>query len=144
MGGMKKILILGGGTAGTMTANKLRKALPASEWSVTVVDADDNHHYQPGYLFMPFGTYTPGQVTKSRRKYLNKGVSLVYGEIDKVEADANAVLLTDGQRLDLRLPHHRHRRHAAPGPDPGHGGRHGRQRPRVLLLQGRRRRWRRS
>ena len=40
---MKKILVLGGGTAGTMTANKLRKALPADDWSVTVVDADDNH-----------------------------------------------------------------------------------------------------
>jgi sulfide:quinone oxidoreductase len=96
---MKKILVLGGGTAGTMTANKLRKALPVGEWSVTVVDADDNHRYQPGYLFMPFGTYTPKQVTKSRRKYLSKGVSLVYGEIDKVEADDNAVLLADGQRL---------------------------------------------
>jgi sulfide:quinone oxidoreductase len=96
---MRKILILGGGTAGTMAANKLRKALPVGDWSVTVVDADDNHRYQPGYLFMPFGTYSPKQVTKSRRKYLSKGVSLVYGEIDKVAAEENAVLLTDGQRL---------------------------------------------
>ena len=96
---MKKILILGGGTAGTMAANKLRKALPISEWSVTVVDADDKHRYQPGFLFMPFGTYKPEQVTKSRRKYLSKGVSLVYGQIDQVDADANSVLLTDGQKL---------------------------------------------
>ncbi|MEI6363257.1 MAG: FAD/NAD(P)-binding oxidoreductase [Actinomycetes bacterium] len=96
---MKKILILGGGTAGTMAANKLRKALPISEWAVTVVDADDKHRYQPGFLFMPFGTYKPEQVTKSRRKYLSKGVSLVYGQIDQVDADANSVLLTDGQKL---------------------------------------------
>jgi sulfide:quinone oxidoreductase len=96
---MKKILILGGGTAGTMAANKLRKALPVGEWSVTVVDADDNHRYQPGYLFMPFGTYEPKQVTKSRRKYLSKGVSLVYGEIDLVEPESGTVSLTDGQRL---------------------------------------------
>ncbi len=96
---MKKILVLGGGTAGTMAANKLRKALPESEWSVTVVDMDDNHRYQPGYLFMPFGTYSTKQVTKSRRKYISKGVSLLYGEIDRVEADENTVLLTDGQRL---------------------------------------------
>jgi sulfide:quinone oxidoreductase len=96
---MKKILVLGGGTAGTMAANKLRKALPDGDWSVTVVDADDKHRYQPGFLFMPFGTYRPEQVTKSRRKYLSKGVSLVYGEIDKVEADENAVLLVDGQKL---------------------------------------------
>ena len=96
---MKKVLVLGGGTAGTMAANRLRKALPESDWSVTVVDADDNHRYQPGFLFLPFGTYKPGQVTKSRRKYLSKGVSLVYGEIDSVVADDSAVLLTDGSRL---------------------------------------------
>ena len=96
---MKKILVLGGGTAGTMAANKLRKALPVSDWSVTVVDADDKHRYQPGFLFLPFGTYKPEQVTKSRRKYLSKGVSLLYGEVDRVDADTNAVLLADGQRL---------------------------------------------
>ena len=118
-----------------MAANKLRKALPDGEWSVTVVDADDNHRYQPGYLFMPFGTYTPNQVTKSRRKYLSKGVSLVYGEIDTVEADDNAVLLTDGQRLtyDYLII----ATGVTPRPDQTPAWRrHGRQRPRVLLLQG--------
>lgn len=97
---MRKLLILGGGTAGTMTANKLHRALPESEWEVTVVDADDNHRYQPGYLFMPFGTYRPDQVTRSRRKYVNKHVPLVYGEIDTVLPDENAVVLADGRRLD--------------------------------------------
>ena len=97
---MKKLLILGGGTAGTISANKLRKKLPASDWEITVVDADDNHRYQPGYLFVPFGTYKPTQITKSRRANLSKDVPLVYGEIDKVVADENAVLLTDGRRLD--------------------------------------------
>ena len=97
---MKKLLILGGGTAGTIAANKLRRKLSASDWEITVVDADDNHRYQPGYLFLPFGTYKPSQITKSRRKNLTKDVPLVYGEIDRVEADENAVLLTDGRRLD--------------------------------------------
>ncbi|MFZ2501834.1 MAG: FAD/NAD(P)-binding oxidoreductase, partial [Nocardioides sp.] len=83
-----------------MTANKLHRALPESEWEVTVVDADDNHRYQPGYLFMPFGTYRPDQVTRSRRKYVNKHVPLVYGEIDTVLPDENAVVLADGRRLD--------------------------------------------
>ena len=96
---MKKLLILGGGTAGTMAANKLRKALPR-DWSITVIDADDNHRYQPGYLFLPFGTYKPQQITKSRRKQLSKDVALVYGEIDRVEADANKVYLTNGQTFD--------------------------------------------
>ncbi len=97
---MKTLLILGGGTAGTITANKLRRRLSAADWAITVVDADDDHRYQPGYLFLPFGTYTPSQVTRSRRKNLRKDVPLVYGEIDRVEAEENAVLLTDGRRLD--------------------------------------------
>ncbi len=86
-----------------MAANNLRRKLSASEWEITVVDADDNHRYQPGFLFMPFGTYKPNQVTKSRRKALNKDVPLVYGEIDKVLPEENAVLLTDGRRLDYDM-----------------------------------------
>lgn len=93
---MEKLLILGGGTAGTMAANTLRKSL-GSNWSITVIDADDHHRYQPGYLFIPFGTYQPTQVTKSRRKVLHKDIALIYGEIDRVEADANRVLLSDGR-----------------------------------------------
>lgn len=96
---MKNLLILGGGTAGTMAANKLRKELADDEWSITVVDSDDQHRYQPGYLFMPFGTYQPGQVTKSRRKFLRKDVALVYAEIDAVKAADNTVILTDGRTL---------------------------------------------
>lgn len=53
---MKRIVILGGGTAGTMMANKLVRALPEREWRVTLVDRDDVHVYQPGLLMLPFGT----------------------------------------------------------------------------------------
>jgi sulfide:quinone oxidoreductase len=95
---MKQVLVLGGGTAGTMAANKLRTTLPDG-WTITVVDADDDHRYQPGFLFMSFGTYQPSQVTKSRRKYLHKDIPLVYGEIDAVKADENTVILTDGRSL---------------------------------------------
>ncbi len=103
LGGMRNILILGGGTAGTMTANKLRKALPSSQWSITVVDADDAHHYQPGFIFTPFGTYQPDEVTRSRRKFLNKNIPLVYGTIDKVHPDSQRVLLLDGRELSYDM-----------------------------------------
>lgn len=80
-----------------MAANKLHKALSAHDWAITVVDADDNHRYQPGFLFMPFGTYRPDEVTKSRRKVLNKAIELVYGEIDQVQPESNRVLLRGGR-----------------------------------------------
>ena len=96
---MKHLLILGGGTAGTITANKLHKRLDKAEWDITVVDRDDKHDYQPGYLFIPFGIYQPEEVTKSRRKYLDDDIPLIYAEIDRVDAEAKTVSLMDGRVL---------------------------------------------
>ena len=90
---MKKLVILGGGTAGTMVANKVRAAESIDDWKITVVDRDDEHHYQPGYLFLPFGTYTREHIVKPRRKYLRKGIDLVLAEIDRVDAQAKTVHL---------------------------------------------------
>ena len=97
---MRRLLVLGGGTAGTMAVNRLRRALPRSEWDITVVDRDDDHRYQPGYLFVPFGTYTPQQVVRKRHAFIADGVDLVLGEVDHVDPDAEAVLLADGRTLD--------------------------------------------
>jgi sulfide:quinone oxidoreductase len=96
---MRRLLVLGGGTAGTMIVNKLRRKLPRDEWKITVVDRDDDHLYQPGYLFMPFGTYTPDQVVRKRHAFIPDGVDLVLGEIDRVDAERNTVALADGREL---------------------------------------------
>jgi sulfide:quinone oxidoreductase len=96
---MRQLVILGGGTAGTMVANKLRKRLGRDRWRITVVDQDGMHVYQPGFLFIPFGVYRPEQVVRPRRRFLTHGVDLVVGEVDRVDAAADAVMLTDGRRL---------------------------------------------
>ena len=82
----KRLLVLGAGTAGTMIVNKLRRRLDAREWDITVVDRDDTHHYQPGYLFLPFGTYSREQLTRSRHVFLPDGVDFVIGDVDRVDA----------------------------------------------------------
>ena len=97
---MKKLLVLGAGTAGTMIVNKLRRHLGTGEWDITVVDAYDVHTYQPGFLFLPFGTYTAKQITRPRRPTLSKGVDFVMGEVDKVDAATNTVTLVDGKTLN--------------------------------------------
>ena len=96
---MKRLLVLGAGTAGTMIVNKLRRRLDASEWDITVVDRDDVHPYQPGFLFVPFGTYSPDQITRPRHASLPKGVDFVIGEVDRIDAGANKVALVDGKTL---------------------------------------------
>lgn len=96
---MKNLLILGGGTAGTMAANKLRKALKAADWKITVVDQDNKHIYQPGLLLLPFGVYEPKDLIKERDQLFARGIDVVRGEIDRVNAAENTVALLDGTTL---------------------------------------------
>ncbi len=97
---MKHLVVLGAGTAGTMTVNKLRPRLDPAEWRITVVDQDETHVYQPGLLFIPFGIYDAGDVVKTRREFVPRGVELVVAGIDRIEPDENRVLLEDGRSLD--------------------------------------------
>jgi len=96
---MKRLLILGAGTAGTMTANRMRRLLADDEWKITIVDRHEAHYYQPGFLFIPFGMYSKNDVIKPRRDFIPAGVDLVMSDIDKVEADHNRVRLADGRTL---------------------------------------------
>ncbi|MDX8338343.1 FAD/NAD(P)-binding oxidoreductase [Draconibacterium sp. IB214405] len=97
---MKKIVILGAGTAGTMMANKLRKALDRDEWAITIVDQFKTHYYQPGFLFIPFGIYQKEDVIKPKADFIPAGVTMIYSAIDKIEGDANKVHLEGGQVLN--------------------------------------------
>lgn len=96
---MKRLLVLGAGTAGTMAINKLRPMLPESEWQITVVEPSDVHHYQPGYLFLPFGAYTPEETIEPTDRFIPDGVTRVRAEVDRVDADANVVHLVGGESL---------------------------------------------
>ncbi len=82
-----------------MIANKLRHRLRPDEWEITIVDRDDAHHYQPGYLFLPFGGYRPDQLTRPRRSFLPDGVDFVIGDVDRVDAEASTVTLASGRTL---------------------------------------------
>ena len=97
---MKRLVILGSGTAGTMVANKLRRKLRQADWRISVVDRDVVHLYQPGLLMLPFGVYEPKDLIKPRDRYLRSGVDLVLGEIDRIEPELSRVLLADGRALD--------------------------------------------
>ncbi len=97
---MKKILILGAGTAGTMMANKLSKVLDKQEYEITIVDKDKTHYYQPGFLFIPFGIYNKNDVIKPKSNFFPRGVKVVYGEIDRIDAENNQVFMQNGQKLN--------------------------------------------
>jgi sulfide:quinone oxidoreductase len=93
-------VVLGAGTAGTMVTNKLRPRLPADEWQITIVDEQECHYYQPGFLFIPFGIYSKEDVMKPKRDFIPPGVDFIVGEIELVEPDDNRVLMADGSRIE--------------------------------------------
>ena len=97
---MKRLLILGAGTGGTIMANKMRKVLERDEWDITIVDQHKTHYYQPGFLFIPFGMYKKNDVIKPKSDFFPVGANVIYSKIDKIEPDSNSVLLEDGVVLN--------------------------------------------
>ncbi len=96
---MKRLLILGAGTAGTIMANHLRRRLPKSDWQLTIVDRSDKHLYQPGLLFLPFGTYSESQIIRSTRDFIPSGVEFLHEEVESIVPSQNHVLLKSGKKL---------------------------------------------
>lgn len=98
---MKTFLILGAGTGGTMVANKMAELLDPQDWRIIIVDKDETHYYQPGFLFIPFGMYSPSDVVKPKRNFIPMNVEMILSDIEVIEPEQNRVKLTrDNQALN--------------------------------------------
>jgi sulfide:quinone oxidoreductase len=96
---MRHLVVLGAGTAGTMVANRLRPRLPRAEWTITVVEPSATHFYQPGFLFLAFGTTRAKDVTRPVRDTLGRGIDVVVGSVDRIDRAGRLVLLEDERSL---------------------------------------------
>jgi sulfide:quinone oxidoreductase len=92
-------VILGGGTGGTMMANRLRRLTSPEEASITVVDRDDRHVYQPGLLFVPFGLTGVDDIVRSRRRQFRDEIEFRQTDVERVDLEADVVHLADGGTL---------------------------------------------
>ncbi|MCE9519082.1 MAG: FAD-dependent oxidoreductase [Verrucomicrobia bacterium] len=99
----KHLLILGAGTAGTMMANHLRRHLPAADWRISIVDRSEQHLYQPGFLFLPFGIYQESDIIRRTVDFLPKGVEFICSEVDVITPDRHEVKLKDGAVLNYDI-----------------------------------------
>lgn len=94
----KHVVILGAGTGGTLAANRLRRVLGA-DVQISVVDQDDDHVYQPGLLFLPFGLTTANELVRSRPRQLRGAIGYHRGAVDHVDIERRRVFLDDGTVL---------------------------------------------
>jgi sulfide:quinone oxidoreductase len=95
----RQVVILGGGTGGTMVANRLSRRFDQDEAEIHVVDRDDRHVYQPGLLFVPFALASLDEIVRPRRRQLREGVRFHEAEVAWVELDRNEVVLVTGEVL---------------------------------------------
>ncbi len=100
---MMNLVILGAGTSGTMMANHLVSKLPKQEWSITIIDQDKTHYYQPGFLFLPFDIYTTKQVKKKGKKFIPKSVNYIQEKIELIVPEEHKVNLENGTVLDYDI-----------------------------------------
>src|ERR1035437_3809022 len=99
MAGEHRIVILGGGTGGTLVANRLRRS-GGDSVKITVIDRDDTHVYQPGLLFVPFGLAEPGEIVRPRHAQLRSGIEFVEADVESVASAENTVRFTGGGELE--------------------------------------------
>lgn len=100
---MKQIVILGAGTAGTMMANHLQHDAKKLDFEITIIDEREEHHYQPGYLFLPFDIYTPEDIIKTIEEFIPKGVKLIKQQISRILPNENTIQLGDGDKIAYDL-----------------------------------------
>ena len=97
---MHRIVIVGGGTGGTLSANRLRKIYRPDEASITVIDENDQHVYQPGLLFVPFGMTHGEDIVRPRARQLRDGIDFLRCGVDHVDVERRCVVRADGVEME--------------------------------------------
>ncbi len=91
----KKILIVGGGLAGTIVANglcrQLREELSSGSVAITMIGATDKHMYQPGLLYVPFGKMREAELFRDQRKVLDRRVPYIVDPAKNIDVDKRTV-----------------------------------------------------
>ena len=100
---MRRILILGGGVGGTLTANllvkKLRRHVKAGEVTITVVDQTGQHTYQPGFMYIAMGGERAARLERPERGLLDPRINLLVGQVEKIDEPSRTVHLASGERV---------------------------------------------
>ncbi|MEN8703371.1 MAG: FAD/NAD(P)-binding oxidoreductase [Polaribacter sp.] len=84
-----QVLIIGGGTAGIMTAAQLLKQKKSS--SIAIIEPSDTHYYQPAWTLVGAGTYNFDKTGRPMSSIIPKGAQWIQDKAKGFDANNNTV-----------------------------------------------------
>jgi sulfide:quinone oxidoreductase len=92
-----KVVVLGGGVAGTVLANRLvRSKAPVD---VTLIDGHGTHLFQPAFIDVALGDRRAKDVEHDERSLLDRRVRLVVGRATAIRRDERRVRIETGEEF---------------------------------------------
>lgn len=100
-GRAQTVLVLGGGTGGVVTANRLRRRLDRRH-RVILVNREADFSFPASYLWVMTGDRRPDQITRSLKRLERRGIEVVIGEVEGIDPTNRTVTISGG---DVRADH---------------------------------------
>jgi len=88
---MKNIVIIGGGSAGVMFANRMRKEFSEDKVSLIVIEKSEKHIYQPAFTLLLFDLEDPKNLVRPTKELFYDGIKLITDEATKIDPENNKV-----------------------------------------------------
>jgi sulfide:quinone oxidoreductase len=102
-----RIVIVGGGTGGTILANNLARRLNGEVRSgkvrLTLLSDTDRHMYQPGLLYVAFGQMTPDQLYRDEASLLEPSIDFQVDPVTDFDLERNRVRTKSGKTHDYDI-----------------------------------------
>lgn len=96
-----RIVVVGGGTGGTILANNLARRLAsemrAGKVRLTLLSDSDRHMYQPGLLYVAFGQMAPDQLYRDQAGLLEASIDFQVDPVTEFQLDKNRVKTKKGK-----------------------------------------------
>lgn len=86
----QKVVILGGGVGGIVTANQLAKLLP-QENEIVLIEKNKDHSFAASYLWLMVNKRTSQQITSPLRELVDKRVNILFEEVKQIDVESKII-----------------------------------------------------
>lgn len=91
-----RIVIVGGGTAGIITASLLRRA---GQDGVAIIEPSAEHYYQPIWTLVGAGSVRKEVSRRKESRYIPKGVHWIQDRVAEIDPDGRYLRINSGARI---------------------------------------------